>query len=193
MKTLSFLKKIFCSCLILFFLLHLTSVSGVFSSCSKAEKRTELFPEIKEWKKSEEIQTYTPENLYEYINGAAELYLIYDFQELQASEYTSENEASIVIEIYYHKTPEHAFGIYSQERPTEGNFVDIGTQGYIAVPIVNFVAGNTYVKINSYNVGNKSEKVLQTFANRVAENIGDKGPLPKILNCFPEEGKKKNG
>lgn len=155
----------------------------------KTKESSELFPDVKGWNKSKDIQIYTPQNLYEYINGAAELYLSYDFQELQVAEYLNRHNATVIAEIYRHKTPVHAFGIYSQERPTEGNILKIGAQGYVEEPILNFVVGNAYVKINSYDVGEETGEVLQIFANKVAANLGGKGSLPKILTCFLEEGK----
>ena len=177
------------SILISLFLLH----SLMLNPClSKTKASSELFPDIKGWEKSKEIQIYTPQNLYEYINGAAELYLSYDFQELQVAEYLNRHNVTVIAEIYRHKTPVRAFGIYSQERPIEGNFLKIGAQGYVEEPILNFVVGNAYVKINSYDVGEETGEVLQTFANKVAANLGGKGSLPKILTCFPEEGKRQN-
>ena len=53
------------------------------------------FPEIAGWKKSAEIQTFIPKTLYEYINGAADLYLASDFEELKVAEYGNEKKASI--------------------------------------------------------------------------------------------------
>jgi hypothetical protein len=90
-----------------------------------------VFPEMAGWKQSGEIQTFLPKTLFEYINGGADLYLTYDFQELKVAEYSNEKKASVTIEVYRHRTPTHAFGIYSQERLPDANFVDIGTQGYM--------------------------------------------------------------
>ena len=46
-------------------------------------------------------QSYLPETLFEYINGAAEIYLAYDFKELAVGNYESgKDEASLSIEIY---------------------------------------------------------------------------------------------
>ena len=42
----------------------------------------DLFPEIQGWKLRVEKMAYTSLNLWELINGAAELYLSYDFQDL---------------------------------------------------------------------------------------------------------------
>ena len=151
-----------------------------------------VFPEVRGWTRSEEIQTFLPKTLFEYINGGADLYLSYDFQELKVAEYSNEKKASVTIEVYRHRTPTHAFGIYSQERLPDANFVDIGTQGYIEENILNFMAGPYYVKISGLNTGREDREILLTIAKKVEENLGEKGMLPSVLSFFPEEGKKKN-
>lgn len=150
------------------------------------------FPEITGWKQAGEIQVFSPSNLYNHINGAADLYLAYAFRELKVAEYQNEKKASMIVEIYRHHSPYNAFGIYSQERPAEGNFLNVGAQGYSESDILNFVAGNYYVKINSFKTGPEGQVVLLTFAKKVVENLGEKGPLPPILSSFPQEGKKDN-
>jgi len=150
------------------------------------------FPEVTGWKQSGEIQTFSPKTLFEYINGAADLYLMYDFQELKVAEYLNEKKASVIVDVYRHKTPTHAFGIYSQERLSDANFINIGAQGYVEKNVLNFVSGPYYVKLNSYNTGAGDEEILLNFSKKVSENLGEKGRLPSILSSFPEEGKKKN-
>jgi len=157
-----------------------------------AEAKDFKFPEVSGWKQSGEIQTFTPKTLYEYINGAADLYLMYDFEKLKMAEYVNEKKASVTVDVYHHKTPTHAFGIYSQERLPNANFLDIGAQGYIEQNILNFLIGPYYVKINSFNTGAKDKEILLTFAKKVAENLGEKGTFPSILTTFPAEGKVKN-
>jgi hypothetical protein len=150
------------------------------------------FPEVTGWKQSGEVQTFEPKTLYEYINGAADLYLACDFEELKVAEYTDGKKAQVTVEIYRHKTPIHAFGIYSQERLPESNFIPIGAQGYIDKDILNFLAGSYYIKMSSYNTGNEDPEVLRGFAKKVAENLGEKSGLPSILSSFPRDGKKSN-
>ena len=150
------------------------------------------FPEIAGWKQSGEIQTFTPKTLFEYINGAADLYIMYDFQELKVGEYQNEKKASVTVEVYEHKTPTHAFGIYSQERLPNANFIDVGAQGYIENNVLNFLTGPCYVKMTSYNAGAEDREILLTFAKKMSENLGAKGTLPGILFSFPEDGEKKN-
>jgi hypothetical protein len=150
------------------------------------------FPEVAGWKQLGEIQTFTPKTLYEYINGAADLYIMYDFQELNVAEYQSDKKASVTVEVYRHKTPIHAFGIYSQERLPKANFINAGAQGYIEEGILNFIAGPYYVKMTGYKIESGGQEVLFTFAKKVLENLEEKGTLPVLLNYFPQDGKIKN-
>jgi hypothetical protein len=159
---------------------------------SPSDLKEFVFPEMAGWKESGEIQTFIPKTLFEYIDGGADIYLAYDFQELKVGEYSNEKKASVIVEIYHHKTPTLAFGIYSQERLPDANFLDIGAQGYIETNVLNFVAGPYYVKINSFKTGPDDRDVLIAFAKKVSETLGERGALPSIVSSFPEEGKKKN-
>ncbi len=147
------------------------------------------FPEVAGWKQAGEIQTFDPRTLFEYIDGAADLYLAYDFQELQSAEYRAENKASVTVDVYRHATPDHAFGIYSQERLAGGEFLDIGVQGYLDKNLLNFVTGNYYVKIASFGTGPEDREVLLAFGRKTETNLGQKGALPSLLSGFPPEGK----
>jgi hypothetical protein len=176
---------VFISWVLLFLVEVAASPAGAFAS----EGRSFIFPEITGWKLSGEIQTFAPKTLYEYINGAADLYQAYDFQELTVAEYLNDRKASVTVEIYRHKSANDAFGIYSQERAPDANYLSIGAQGYHGQHILNCVSGNYYIKLNSYDTGTEDLEVLQVFARKVVETLGENGRLPALLGSFPEEGK----
>jgi hypothetical protein len=151
-----------------------------------------MFPEMGGWKQSGEVQTFSPKDLYEYIDGASDLYLSYDFEELGVAEYQNEKKAAVTVEVYRHQTPEDAFGIYSQERFPTATFLAVGAQGYGEKDFLNFVTGPYYVKISSYKLESEGQETLLSFARKVAENLREKGQLPSILRFFPAEGKISN-
>jgi len=157
-----------------------------------AEAKDFQFPEITGWKLSEDVQTFVPKTLYEYIDGAADLYLTYDFEELKVGEYSNDKKASVTVEVYRQKSPTLAFGVYSQERPSNPSLVSMGAQGYVDENFLNFLSGSYYVKINSYNTGAEDREILRSFAKKVLENLDEKGTLPPILSSFPAEGKNRN-
>jgi hypothetical protein len=151
-----------------------------------------VFPEASGWRQADKPQVFSPETLYEHINGAADLYLKYDFQDLQVAEYGNEKKAAVTVEIYRHRSPHHAFGIYSQERLPNANFLEIGAQGYYESMVLNFIKGPYYVKISSYNTGADDREILLAFGRRVAQNLEGITSLPATLSFFPSDGKKKN-
>ena len=166
--------------------------NGASLWASGAAGGTNLFPEMAGWKQSGEIQIYSRTNLYDYINGAADLYLKYDFQELKVADYVNDQKASVTIEVYRHKTPVHAFGIYSQERLGNANDLEVGVQGYSEKGVLNFLTADCYVKMSGIDVGPEEQAVLHAFAKKVVEKLGGRGSLPSMLSLFPREGKKKN-
>jgi len=153
------------------------------------------FPEIEGWVRAPSIQVYMPDNLFDYIDGAADLYLSYHFRELRVAEYRDRRGDLVAVEIYRHSTPVDAFGIYSQEQPPDPFILDIGTRCYIQDTVLNLLAGRYYIKILAYQKGFNTQEILRRFANRVAENleIGDpeaESELARILACFPQERKR---
>jgi hypothetical protein len=191
MKKFSVVRK-GCFLVFSFLLIGWMLVNGVSLWAAGGGEGSYSFPKMAGWKQSGEVQVYSPANLYDYINGGADLYLKYDFQELKVADYVNDQKASVTIEVYRHKTPVHAFGIYSQERLANANYLEVGAQGYSEKGILNFLAADCYVKMSSVDVGPGEQAVLLAFAGKLVENLGGKGSLPSILSSFPREGKKKN-
>ncbi len=146
------------------------------------------FPLIEGWNKSDETQTYTDENLWEYINGAATYYLKYHFEKLEIAEYSVSPQEYIYLEIYQHKSPIDAFGIYAFERPDKTNFINIGTEGYIEESNLNFYGDLFYVKIIASKNTKESLDAMKKLAALISQEIIHINELPSILKKFPKEG-----
>ncbi len=150
------------------------------------------FPEVEGWKLAGQPQLFSPETLYEYIDGGADLYLKYEFQALSVAEYRNDAGASVTVEVYRHRQPNHAFGIYSQERVPGADFLEMGAQGYYESQTLNFIQGGTYVKLTSDNTGAGDREVLLAFARRISRGLAGHAALPEILSAFPADGRKKH-
>ncbi len=153
---------------------------------------TGLFPDMDGLKKDGDPGTYLPESLFEYIDGAADVYLSYEFEELATLTYDGGENQSLSIDVYRHSDLRSAFGIYSQEKPQQGRFVRIGTQGYYEKGVLNFFHGRYYVKLVGFYLGEDDEKTLTEAAAAIAERLGGEPAFPKALGCFPSEGKVAN-
>jgi hypothetical protein len=162
------------------------------SSLLAGDRIEDIFPELEGWKKDGTPRIYTPENLYEYINGAAESYLSYDFQKLTTINYEDKEGRSLTIDVYQHSSPANGFGIYSQEKSLQGDFVKVGAHGYYDKGIVNFVMGSTYVKMMSFGIEKEERTFMLNVARKIAAELKEETELPAILTCLPEKGKIEN-
>jgi hypothetical protein len=150
---------------------------------------SEVFPDIEGWEKDGPPELYTPETLFDYIDGGADLYLTYDFEELASQRYQAGDEKSITVDIYQQGTPTDGFGIYSQEKSHENDFLPIGTQGYYDPGVLNFFKGRYYVKIMAFGLGGDEVHVLTVLAGTVADKLEGDAVMPAPVRCFPEKNK----
>jgi transcriptional regulator CtsR len=150
-------------------------------------KGSDLFPEISEWKMREEDRVYNSGDLWEIINGAAEGFLSYYFEDLHIAEYTN-GDRIIRVELYKHKTIEDAYGIYAAERMPDYLLIPVGSQGYKSTDIINFVAGNYYIKIMKIGTAKVEESTLMIIAEAVNKQLKQPVGLPDAIRLFPEEG-----
>jgi len=162
------------------------------ASGSKDKKNSSLrylLPEVEAFNFSEAPQDYFPETLYEYINGAAEIYLGYDFDQLIVGQYQmDESEAALSVEIYDMGNDINSFGIYSAERFTNSEFIPVGNQGYLEEGTMNFIAGKYYIKLLCFDCDDNPEPLLRSFSEEILKNINDKGQLPPLLSILKQEG-----
>jgi hypothetical protein len=178
------LKKLKLGIRIIFFLAF-----GIFPGASVAQSLE--FPQLNGFKIKTDYPVYSPGNLWDFIDGAADNYLASGFVDLHVAEY-KKGKAVIKLEIYRHSGNTMAFGIYSSERSPSFRFINLGAQGYIIDGSINFFKGSYYVKIRTYS---KKEKVLlaeESLANKVAAMLTGEAAMPALLSRFPAEGKKVN-
>jgi hypothetical protein len=166
-------------------LLFLLLVS-LFTIQSRATD-TKLFPEIQGWKMKINDHVYNSGDLWELIDGAADIFLSYYFEDLHIAEYSRKNQM-IRVELYRHKTPDDTYGIYTSERMPDYTQLPIGSQGYKSEGILNFLAGNYYVKVMSAGVDAVDEQTIAMVAEKVNVLLTQPVGLPSALKYFPPEG-----
>jgi len=149
------------------------------------------YPDLAGYKTQTNYPVFTPETLWDFINGAADTYLAYGFIDLHVAEY-KKGKNVIKLEIYRHSNSTMAFGIYSSERSPSFSFVDLGAQGYKTGGAINFFKGNYYVKIRTYSKKEKTFQASESLAYIVADMLDGDSKMPAMLSKFPSNGKKLN-
>jgi hypothetical protein len=128
------------------------------------------------------------QSLWEYIDGAAEIYNQYEFEMMQLKRYTNKTnkQAEITLEIYRMNDPLHAFGIYSYERSGIKEFLEIRQEGYYVKDALTFWRGNYYVKLTQFGFDDPNGELLQKMGMEISELIADATPPPAAINMFPD-------
>ena len=148
----------------------------------------EKFPTLNGWEIISEVDSYNSENLWEYINGAAEQFYDYGFEELKSAEFKSET-ISAVIDIYDMGTALNAFGIYMTERPRKGNYLNIGTEAIVTPPAQALLLKDKYyVKINFFD-GDLTDKNGSALLKEIDSGLPGESKKPKEIDLLPEENK----
>lgn len=168
-------------------------VAGIFFTILSALAGAQdfNFPDLDGFRKSTDYPVYKPENLWDFINGAADAYLALGFIDLHVAEYKKGKDV-IKVEIYRHSDHTMAFGIYASERSPSYRFINLGSQGYIVDGVINFFKGSYYVKIRTYSTKPKTLQSEESLALRIATMLDGETEMPAMLSQFPDEGKKQN-
>ena len=148
--------------------------------------QAEDFPEIKGYKQTSEVRSYSPDNLWEYINGAADQFLDYDFQILRSCDLSAKG-LSVSVDIYEMGTPLNAFGIYTNERSLDPEKLSIGSEAIISPPYqALLLKGNYYIKVDVLE-GEISENNGVPLLNAIAAALKGSENYPGDLQFLPEE------
>lgn len=151
--------------------------------------QTLAFPHVEGWSLTQDETVYNPNNLFDVIDGAADLFLEYDFVDLHIGRYVK-GDLEIKAELYKHGTPVDAFGMYSQERFADYHFVELGVQGYQEKGALNFLSGLYYVKISTIQEGSSAQDAMLLIAKAVEKHLQQSKSLPSTLQAFPTDKRK---
>ncbi len=141
---------------------------------------------------TQEVTLYDSNNLWDIIDGAADLYLQYGFVDLHIARYSRVDGLEMKVELYRHNSNANAFGIYSRERDTVYNFINIGVQGYLQKGVLNFLSGVYYIKLSTHQVGKKAQEALLTVGTKVEAHLKQVKSWPEMLKLFPSNRKLSN-
>ncbi|MBN2408540.1 MAG: hypothetical protein JXE07_02285 [Candidatus Aminicenantes bacterium] len=111
-------------CIIFLLVLYTFAAAAGMETAEMQTVKVELPQTAGSWTKNAPPRTITAENIFEYMDGAGELYIGYRFDRLEVIEYEAPGETNILVEVYFMKTPDDAFGLLSLD--WGGEPVDFG-------------------------------------------------------------------
>jgi hypothetical protein len=162
------------------------------------EGKFELPKTVGVWKRSDSPMVVDASNIFQYMNGAGELYLAYRFKKLEVYEYKARGRESIEVEIYFLETTDDAFGLLSQD--WGGEPVNLSASQPEAVKasrsslpralygagLLRTWSGTKYARIMVTRQTPESKKAVLALGRAIAgwDKPADE---PYLLNILPDE------
>jgi hypothetical protein len=160
---------------------------SVLLSCADPEAASD-FPEIDGWTQPGAVLTYDADTLWEYINGAAELFVEFGVETCRTTDLTA-GDVTVTVDLYDMGTPLGAFGVYEQERPQESMAIPGAVAGVVSPPYqALLLKGSTYVKVNTFE-GELTEASGLALLEALASALDGDTSLPAELALLPQSGK----
>jgi hypothetical protein len=175
-------------------LLVLAFISSLlFSGCIESRENVEksmaeqLLPdELAGWKAEEPAETYDTLGIYQYMDGAGEIYRMYDYREMAVRRYIDEKGHEVTVEVFDMSSSEDAYGVFSHTRDSELAVPGQGAE--YRTGLLCFWKGKYYVCVKATDIVDDTENALNAIASQIDGLIESEGGKPQMLNYLPPEG-----
>ncbi len=156
-------------------------------SCKNEKTSPEnFFPEeMHGWKAKGRDSVYNPQTIFDYINGAGEVYRSYNFKELCSRRFAKEGKPDIIADIFDMATSKDAFGVFTHD--LEGEETGIGQGSTYKGGLLSFWKDRFFVSLYAEKETPETKKVLFALGQEIASSIGKGGKIPDIVALLPEQ------
>jgi hypothetical protein len=142
--------------------------------------------EVEGWVRSERARKVNRSNIFDYMDGAGELYLAYSFVALDVWNYKKAAQPDILLEIYEMGDSPDAYGVLSFD--FAGDEVGIGQKSVYASGLLRFWKGKYFVRVLAEAETPAAKKAVLSIGKELAAGFSGKGSLPELAARLPEKG-----
>ena len=158
------------------------------AACGGPEPReasiTDLAPvtgEVEGWAPIAEAQVFEGEDLFELINGGAEIYHEFGFRQALAQDFTGPDQRLIALEVFEMMDSAAAYGTYSFKISGSGRTLEVGDEAMLEDYYLNFRGGQYVVTLTGMSDDEITMQGITRIARAIAENIQIEGEVPAIV------------
>jgi len=127
------------------------------------------------WSRPDNTRVFTATNLWEKINGRADIYLTYNVATLTFGTYRGDKDMALDVYWYDMTEVDNAFGIYQAEYGGYAEPAPVGREGYRSGSSVFFWIGAHYVRLESPEESTELTEAALAVASAIAATVPDNG------------------
>jgi len=138
------------------------------------------------WGIEGQVSFFDKDNLFDHIDGEAELYFPYGFDALASAVYVNkkDKDLSIVADVYRMASTLDAFGIYPNYRKTNNLWVTIGAEGFISASQLMFYQDRYFVRLQAAGTTSLPKDIFLACAGAISGNLPADYSPPKELEVM---------
>jgi hypothetical protein len=140
---------------------------------------------FKGWKKHDETRYFVKSNLFDYIDGGADLFLEFGFAELIVQHY-SDGQNELGLEMYRMESPEAALGIYLMKRGQESPHPDVPARNSADRLQFAILKNSYFILINNFEGVDSLIPVMVELAREILGTIQEGNEI-EILTILPKD------
>ncbi|HHF51573.1 MAG TPA: hypothetical protein ENL46_02655, partial [Candidatus Aminicenantes bacterium] len=145
-----------------------------------------LVPEkVNGWKAGEEDRIYDKETIFDYIDGAGEVYNAYQFKKLRARNFSRPGSPDILVDLFDMGSSRNAYGVFTHD--LEGERVGIGQDSTYKGGLLCFWKDRFFVSLYAERETEESREAVMELGQEISSRIPNKGSVPEVVSLLPEE------
>lgn len=137
------------------------------------------------WTQDGTPRSYTADNLFEYMDGNAEGYILYDFREMHGVT-CKKGGVTFVVDISEMGDADYSYGMFTANRDLREPAYKVGAGGQIVPRRLIFTKDRYYLEIAANPDGNHTEE-LKLWAAALDKLVPTSSSAPPALAWFPTE------
>ena len=137
------------------------------------------------WEQQGATRNFTADNLYEYMDGNAEGYLLYGFVQMRGVTCKSGDD-SILIDVFEMTDADSAYGVFTANLDPRLPLEKVGMGGQVLPRRALFCKDKYYVEFAA-NPDKDQTKALTAFVREAEKRIPGRSTPPEALTWFPTE------
>ncbi|MDD4050433.1 MAG: hypothetical protein PHR28_00860 [candidate division Zixibacteria bacterium] len=142
---------------------------------------SDYFPrsgETPDWTPVDTLLVFVGDDLYQMIDGGAEIYREYGFVRAGTQEFVDEDGHSVTIELYEMKGSVAAYGMFSFKARGEGQEIPMGNGGRQTDYYLNFWKGRYLATLTGLDTSSVTRGAVEALARALEKKIAENGELP---------------
>jgi len=132
-------------------------------------------------------ESFNPDDLYEKIDGRADLYLSAGFVSLRCQRLAMRDDPNSWLEVFVYGmgNPDNAFTVFSKQR--RPGVQELGELAYQTANSLHFAHGKYYVEIVAASPGEQISRAMREYRQRFSSAVAGSEKLAREISLFPTQ------